>query len=246
MADWFKRSLRTRRPTREVISGGGATMRKLTLGALGAVLVLGSVAATRIGGWAVVSVDNLPEYFVAGKPLVLTFWVRAHGARPLGDLKPTVVARSGMRVVRVTAWQTPTAGSYRVSITVPKAADWEIAIDPEFGPSKAKLLPLRAVDSTHTVTALSAADRGRQLFAAKGCVSCHVHRAVDIQTQLQRGAPDLSDRRFAADYLAKFLADPSIKPASPNSGSMPNPVLREREIASLVAFINSERKLSSR
>jgi len=223
-------------------------MRKLTLaGALGATLLLATIAATRFGGWAVVSVDNLPEYFVAGKPLVLTFWVRQHGARPLGDLKPTVVARSGLRTVHAAAWQTPTEGSYRVSITVPMAADWEITIDPEFGPSKAKLLPLKAIDSTQTVAALSAADRGRQLFAAKGCVSCHVHRAVDIQTQMQRGgAPDLSDRRFAADYLAKFLTDPSIKPQSPNLGSMPNPMLREPEIASIVAFINSERKLSSR
>ena len=222
-------------------------MRKLMgWGTLGATLVLATIAATRFGGWAVVSVDNLPEYFVAGKPLVLTFWVRQHGTRPLGDLKPTVVARSGLRTVHATAWQTPTEGSYRVSITVPKAADWEITIDPEFGPSKAKLLPLKAIDATHTVAALSAADRGRQLFAAKGCVSCHVHRAVDIQTPMQAGAPDLSDRRFAADYLTKFLADPSIKPPSTNAGSMPNPVLRAPEIASLVAFINSERKLSSR
>ena len=222
-------------------------MRKLMgWGTLGATLVLATIAATRFGGWAVVSVDNLPEYFVAGKPLVLTFWVRQHGTRPLGDLKPTVVARSGLRTVHATAWQTPTEGSYRVSITVPKAADWEITIDPEFGPSKAKLLPLKAIDSTQTIAALSAADRGRQLFAAKGCVSCHVHRAVDIQTPMQAGAPDLSDRRFAADYLAKFLADPAIKPKSPNSGSMPNPVLREPEIAALVAFINSERRLSSR
>ena len=223
-------------------------MRKLTLGggALGAVLVLATVAATRIGGWAVVSVDNVPEYFVAGKPLELTFRVRQHGARPLSDLKPTIVARSGLRVVRGTAWQTPTEGSYRASITVPKAADWEITIDPEFGPSKAKLLPLKAVDSTQKVAAFSPADRGRQLFAAKGCVSCHVHRAVDIQTQMQSFGPDLSDRRFAADYLGKFLADPAIKPQSPNSATMPNPVLREPEIASLVAFINSERRLSSR
>lgn len=221
-------------------------MRKLALGALGAVLVLATVAATRIGGWAVVSVDNMPEHFVAGKPLELSFTVRRHGTMPLAELKPSIVAWSGLRMVRGSAWETTTTGSYRATITVPKAGEWEITIDPEFGPGKGKLLPLKAIDSGQTVAAFSPADRGKQLFAAKGCVSCHVHRAVDIRGVLQNVGPDLSDRRFAADYLAKYLADPSIKPESPNTMRMPDLALREPEIASLVAFINAERRLSIR
>lgn len=221
-------------------------MNKLSVGLVGAALAIGTVAATRIGGWAVVSVDNMPEYFVAGKPLVLTFAVRQHGHNLLEGLTPSIRAKSGSRVVEGRAWELQTKGSYRASITVPHAADWQITIESGFGASKGKLLPLRAVDSTQKVVALSPADRGRQLFAAKGCVTCHVHRSVDIDAMLKDFGPELSDKRFAPDYLAKFLADPSTKPQVANMPRMPNPVLREPEIASLVAFINSERRLSSR
>jgi mono/diheme cytochrome c family protein len=222
-------------------------MRKLGIGVLGAALVLSTAAAARwVGGWAVVTVENVPEYLVVGKPQVLEFWVRQHGVTPMADLKPSIVARSGSRVVRSQAWATPTTGVYRASVTVPSAADWELTIESGFGASKGHLLPLKAVNAAERVSALSVADRGRQLFAAKGCVGCHVHRAVDLEGQLQNVGPDLSDRRFAADYLAKFLADPSIKPESPNTMRMPNLALRQPEIASLVAFINSERRLSNR
>jgi cytochrome c551/c552 len=221
-------------------------MKKLSLGLVGAALAIGSVAATRIGGWAVVSVDNMPEYFVAGKPLVLTFAVRQHGQSPLEGLKPSIRAKSGSKVVEGRAWELPAAGNYRATLTVPQTGDWDITIESGFGASKGKLLPLRAVDSTQKIVALHAADRGRQLFAAKGCVTCHVHRAVDIDAMLKDFGPELSDKRFAPDYLAKFLADPTIKPQAPNKPTMPNPVLRENEIVSLVAFINSERRLSSR
>ena len=221
-------------------------MNKLTLSLVGAALAVGTIAATRIGGWAVVSVDNAPEYFVAGKPLVLTFAIRQHGDNPLEGLKPSISAKFGSRVVQGRAWELPTKGSYRASITVPDAADWQITIESGFGASKGRLLPMKAVDSTHKVVALPPAERGRQLFAAKGCVTCHVHRSVDIAAMLKDFGPELTDKRFAPDYLAKFLADPSIKPQSPNKPTMPNPVLREPEIASLVAFINSERRLTSR
>ena len=35
------------------------------------------------GGWAVVTVEQLPDYVEAGKPLTLTFMVRQHGVTPL-------------------------------------------------------------------------------------------------------------------------------------------------------------------
>jgi hypothetical protein len=69
---------------------------------------------------------------------------------------------------------------------------------------------------------------------------------VDIAGEARNSGPDLTDRRFPADYLAKFLADPSIKPPTNGMMRMPNPSLKEKDIAPLVAFINSERKLTSR
>ena len=89
-------------------------------------------------------------------------------------------------------------------------------------------------------------ERGRQLFASAGCVTCHLHAGVDLKPIWAFNAPELTDRRFAADYLAKFLADPSIKPKSPNVMQMPNPQLRQSDIGPLVAFINDERKVAAK
>jgi hypothetical protein len=78
------------------------------------------------------------------------------------------------------------------------------------------------------------------MFAALGCVTCHVHSAVPIAGELRDFGPDLTDRRFEAAYLARFLTDPSIKPST-NGKRMPNLALREKDIGPLIAFINAER-----
>ena len=220
-------------------------MRRTVLGVGSFVLALATVAAVRFGGWAVVSVDTSPDYFVAGKPLVLDFVVRQHGSEPMGGLKPDISAKSGSTTINGRAWETNSEGTYRASITVPRPGDWQITVESGFGPSKGRF-SLRAIDPAQKApAAFNAAERGKLLFAAKGCVTCHVHRDVGFEPLL-KGPPELSDRRFATDYLAKFLADPSIKPAASNFGQMPNPHLKQPEIAALVAFINSERPVSSR
>lgn len=219
-------------------------MKKLAFGAIGAALAVSTIASARWGGWAVVTVDNVPDRLVVGKPQVFSFVVRQHGVDRMRGLSPSIEARSGGMRVAGRAWQSLVTGTYSASITVPEAGDWSITIESGFGSSKARLLPLRAGDSTQRMAALTEAERGRHLFAAKGCIACHVHRAVDLETELRNAAPDLTDRRFAADYLARYLADPSIKPQSPGMMRMPNLALREPEIASLVAFINTEQRLS--
>ena len=60
---------------------------------LPAVLVLALVATAFAGGWSVITVKNLPEYLVAGKPTTLTFLVRQHGVT-LSDGTTTVVSAS--------------------------------------------------------------------------------------------------------------------------------------------------------
>jgi hypothetical protein len=57
--------------------------------------------------------------------------------------------------------------------------------------------------------------------------------------------PDLTDRKFPPSYLAKFLANPSIKPPT-NGKRMPNLALREKDIEPLIAFINAERQVTRR
>jgi mono/diheme cytochrome c family protein len=95
------------------------------------------------------------------------------------------------------------------------------------------------------IPAFSEAERGRRMFAAAGCVTCHTHRDVGIKGELSDFGPDLSEKRFPPDYLAKFLANPSIKPPT-NGKQMPNLQLRDKDIGPLIAFINAERRVTSR
>ena len=215
---------------------------------LGLTLAVTTVAAVRLGGWAIVTVENPPEYLVAGKPLDVDFTVRQHGVQPLGELKTGIEAISGMRRVAGTAWALQQTGGYRATITVPQPGEWQITVNSGFGRSRTILLPLRAIESTARPPApLEEPERGRLLFAAKGCVTCHVHGGVDITGDMAGAGPDLTGRKFPAAYLEQFLADPSIKPSTTTNGiRMPNLALRRTEIASLIAFINSERKLTSR
>lgn len=222
-------------------------MKKLPLALLGSALVLSTIAAARMGGWAVVTVESSPDYIVAGKPAELTFTVRQHGVAPMSDLQPTIEAKAGSRSVKGMTWRLKQAGGYGARVTVPSAGEWQITINSGFGRSRGMLLPLPAIDSgSHAPSPIQNSERGRRLFAAKGCVTCHIHGGVDVVGDLKDFGPNLTDRRFPAEYLAAFLADPSIKPPTNANVRMPNLALKQLEIASLVAFINSERRLSTR
>ena len=83
------------------------------------------------------------------------------------------------------------------------------------------------------------------LFVAKGCLTCHVHGGVDMVGSMKVG-PELTHLRFPADYLAKFLADPTIKPPTVQYARMPNLELTRADIAALVAFVNAESKVAAR
>lgn len=213
-------------------------------------LVLTTAAAGRLGGWAIVSFEDSPTHLVAGAPNAIEFDVRQHGQQPLGNLKPILSARSGLHYVRAQPATQVGQGRYRATLNVPavpRSGEWRVQVDAGFGRSRGALVPLAALPAGTPAPQLSDAARGRQLFAAKGCVSCHIHSAVDVTGEMQAVGPDLSNRAFATEYLTKFLADPGIKttPAA-NGWKMPNPQLRPHEIAALVAFINTRAQLSVR
>ena len=217
-----------------------------SLTAVGLALALTTIAALKMGGWAVVSVVKVPDYLVVGKAEQLTFSVQQHGVSRLTDLSPTVTARSGSREVSSRAARLSTGG-YRAFITIPEAGEWQIKIASGFGKSGGTLLPVRAIAAgEQPPTAPSEAERGRAMFAAKGCVTCHIHGAVDIKGELSDFGPDLTARRFATTYLEQYLMDPSIKPAEQGKSQMPKPDLRQVDIAPLIAFINAERKTAIR
>jgi hypothetical protein len=129
---------------------------------------------------------------------------------------------------------------------MPNEGNWTLTIASGFGRSQTKLIPMQVVAAgSKSLPALAPEERGRRLFVAKGCVTCHTH--TDSKAEIGDGAPDLTGKKFAATYLAEFLANPKIKPpAKPDAWQMPNMELKQSEIAPLVAFINSDKKVASR
>ena len=223
-------------------------MKKRWILASPGLLLLAAFVHNAAGGWAVVSVQDVPEYAVAGQPLTLTYSVKQHGEELHSDLRGTVSARSGTASVSVDAKPAPQRGYYTATLTLPNAGDWTLTIASGFGKSQLKLLPIRAIAAgTPAPPALAPDERGRQLFVAKGCVTCHTHSDSKAELGGPDGPPELTDKTFAPTYLAEFLANPKIKPAANKNGwQMPNQQLKQAEIAALVAFINSDRRIASR
>lgn len=211
--------------------------KALVLAALPIVL-----AGASFGGWATITVEELPDYFVAGGTNTLRFTIRQHGRNLLPDLQPRLEARSGSSVVRANATGGPDEGHYRVAFVLPRKGEWTVTIQSGFGPSRTTLDPITAIDPGGTPVALSDADRGRRLFVAKGCATCHEHRGVKRSEDFSVG-PELTERRYPAHELARILADPSAMGRSRQSDAatwqMPNLHLKQNEIAALVAFINA-------
>lgn len=210
--------------------------------AVAAVLAL-SLVTTYAGGWAVITVEDLPEQLVAGKPATIEFSVRQHGQRLLSGLTAGIAANSGRRSVEAVAVPGKEAGHYSATLTVPEPGEWTLTIHSGFMTSNITLLPIQAVAGgapaaaeTHNGAALPGATRGEHLFVAKGCVTCHAHSRIAARPIAPVGA-DLSDKRYSDILLSKILEDPSVLPASGTFG-MPNLNLRPKEIAALVAFIN--------
>lgn len=210
-------------------------------------LLLLAAFAHNAGGWAVVSVQDLPDYAVAGQPMTLTYAVRQHGEELLDGLKGSVAALSGSARVAVDAKGAGKKGYYSANLVLPNAGNWTLSIESGFrGKSRVSPISMRVVEAgTRSVAALAPDEQGRRLFVAKGCVTCHTHG--DARSEIGDGAPELTGKKFAPSYLAEFLANPSIKPSTaPRGWQMPNPNLKQQEIAALVAFINSEKRIAAK
>jgi mono/diheme cytochrome c family protein len=218
--------------------------RALVLPAIGLCLI--AATPTPFGGWAVITVEQLPEYLEAGRPVSLAFTVRHHGQVFMDDLEPTVTLRQkgegrlrGPRAVSAVRGRGP--GRYEATLTPGDTGDVRITIDANWHTAETTLLPIRVVPAGVVAEALPLGDRGRQLFVAKGCVSCHTKR--DDRQTLGRTdvaiGPDLSGRAFPVEWLATKLADPARNRVRTNKDVvMPNLGLRDGEISALTSYIN--------
>jgi cytochrome c553 len=214
---------------------------------IAAVTIAGSAFA--FGGWAVITVRDVPDHLTVGQPTTIAFSVRQHGQTPLGGLVPSIEARQASAgagaFVRGAVRAGAKDGEYVGTLAVPKAGEWRVTIRSGFGRSDLALLPLQATDGRGAVAALTAAERGRHLFVAKGCVMCHERAGLETKP-MAAVAPDLTGRTFDPAYLALWLANPRIRPPTKGYGEMPNLGLSQQEIAALSAFINDGTRVAAR
>jgi len=271
------------------------------------------------GGWAVISLDELPSGVVAGEPYNIGFTVLQHGKTPMTDLSPTITARIAKGEI-LTFFAEPEGkpGHYTAALTFPKGGEWEWSLqaftmdlqmptlnvsamgaapvtqpvvksEPQFA-SISPWLIVRVVafalalaglvmvfrrrsrvagaltglclligitsfimesavpqveaqsKSSFDMTidsSVSQVELGRQLFIAKGCITCHVNSKATRDSEywtIEMGAPNLSNFSASPEILFLRLKDPA---AAKSDTKMPNLGLKEMEIEALIAFINS-------
>jgi len=98
---------------------------------IGLALLLSLVFAIPVfaGGWAVITLDELPSNIVAGEPLTIGFTVLQHGRTPMTDLEPTVTAGLSLdEMLVVYAEPEGKPGHYVATLTFPKDGEWEWSI----------------------------------------------------------------------------------------------------------------------
>ncbi len=221
--------------------------RALGILAIGGLLI--AATPTAFGGWAVVTLQDVPEYLEVGKATTLSFKIRQHGRTLLDDRSPTVSMQDPdanflsrlfkRRSVRATRGSEP--GLYEATITPTDTGEVRLIIDTDLFSWKVKLLPMRIAAAGETVPLMALDDRGRHLFAAKGCVTCHAkHDEPHFADQgLVQVGPDLTGRTYPDEWLARKLSDPSQNRGVVANGIvMPKLELDRSETEALVRFIN--------
>ncbi|HEX5838168.1 MAG TPA: cytochrome c [Anaerolineales bacterium] len=275
------------------------------------------------GGWAVITLDELPTGVVAGEPLTIGFTVLQHGKTPLTDLSPIIVANLHKDTeFKIIAEEEGKPGHYTATLTFPKEGEWSWSIQAFTMDQKMPMLTVAApaaaaanppvvieetaapfaspmilvsaavlalglagavvgyrrksrpalaltalcllagvilliagagapseveaqaksealLENAEGEASLSQVEYGRQLFIAKGCITCHVNTRAASQSEywtIEMGATNLSNFSASPEILFIRLKDPS---AAKSDTQMPNLELKKEEIEALVAFINS-------
>jgi cytochrome c2 len=99
------------------------------------VLLLGAlflvVPATLAGGWAVVTLDQLPAEVVAGIPVQLGFMIRQHGRTPwvYGQVMVHAVHIQSREKISVQAEAEGATGHYVAALNFPQAGRWRWSIE---------------------------------------------------------------------------------------------------------------------
>jgi len=194
-----------------------------------------------MGGWAVVTVKDLPEYFVAGQQYTIEFQVRQHGRTLLSGLRPElVIERAATRDVVIPAVARSAEGTYAVTFTAPAAGQVQFTIRSGFGNNQLRLYPQTVVAAGGSRPALAGRDRGQMLFVAKGCNTCHVNSDLTDRPENQAitVGPELGGRHLAREYVVQKVKNPA-------SQNMPDLGLSDAEAAAIAVFLSGDRAAAS-
>ncbi len=129
-------------------------------------LLLALVPAVLAGGWAVITLDDMPGEIHAGEPWVVGFTVLQHGETPIHKfedgtpIEPTLVATNAATGRRIEAVATPTkeVGHFTLEVTFPSEGEWEWTIFPAPLAGETQYEPLNVLPATAAVAPIRAAD----------------------------------------------------------------------------------------
>jgi cytochrome c2 len=104
------------------------------------------------GGWAVVTLDELPGEVEANQLFEIGFMVRQHGIKPISNQSPIIRAHldGSTQSVRVLADDKGEVGHYAATLTLPQSGVWQWEIE-AFGAAQ-PMPALTVVDASMAVT----------------------------------------------------------------------------------------------
>ena len=96
------------------------------------------------GGWAVITVENLPGEVRAGENMHLEFSVRQHGRELTSHVTPVLRAHNPAtgESLTVDAAALPQKGYFAVDVIFPSEGQWQVSLDPVVLAGQLDLLPL--------------------------------------------------------------------------------------------------------
>ena len=169
------------------------------------------------GGWAVVTLDSIPDGLQAGVPTQIGFTVRQHGATPLAGLTPVVEARStGGGSIRVEAVDSGPTGHYAATLTLPSPGRWTWGIR-GFGDALQPMPPLQVLPTTESVVP-SSLPLTPLLVVAGAVAAAGLFLLFRQHLRLAAAALGLSVVLGAAGFFLSRPAEAEVVEAAPSGG----------------------------
>jgi hypothetical protein len=206
-----------------------------------------------LGGWAVTTVHEVPTHLTVGQETTLTFSVRRHGVELVSGLSPVLMVKradAGLltRSTRIEARSTRHAGVFTVAYTPTAPGDVLLTIDNGW-PQRLELRPIPVVASGAAPVRVASVERGRALFMAAGCNTCHVKAddaaLLDAEDVIAIG-PALTGRTWPVETIVKKVTDPASMPMAPGLRARMPRLEVSAENAALIAEYLNARQVANR